>query len=136
MKNAVHQLPAVRQYMSLTPHTIGCDRSIADAHALMRAHHIRHLPVLEGGAVVGVVSERDLVLVSSLPGVDAGKVPVEEAMVEDVFFVSPDCPVAEVVETMIERKLGSALVGDQGHIAGVFTTIDALVVLHQLLERP
>ena len=132
----VRQFPAVRQYMSLTPHTIGCDRSIADAHQLMRAHHIRHLPVLDGGQVVGVVSERDLILVSSLPGVDAGKVPVEEAMVEDVFFVSPDAPVAEVVETMIQKKVGSALVGDETHIAGVFTTIDALVVLHELLERP
>ena len=61
--------------MSLTPYTIGCGRSIADAHDLMRAHHIRHLPVLDGGRVVGVVSERDLILVSSLPGLDARTVP-------------------------------------------------------------
>jgi acetoin utilization protein AcuB len=122
--------------MSLTPQTIGCDRSIGDAHQLMRAHHIRHLPVLDGGMVVGMVSERDLSLVSALPGVDPRVVPVEEAMTEDVFFVSPDAPIAEVVETMIEKKLGSALVGTEAHIAGVFTTIDALQVLHALLERP
>lgn len=122
--------------MSVTPYTIGRDRSIADAHDLMRAHRIRHLPVLEGGRVVGVVSERDLVLVSSLPGVDARTVPVEQAMVADVFIVSPDAPIAEVVETMIDRKVGSALVGTEERVAGVFTTIDALQALHVLLERP
>jgi len=122
--------------MSLTPQTIGCDRSIADAHELMRAHHIRHLPVLDAGRVVGIVSERDLILVSALPGVDARKVPVEEAMVEDVFLVDPDAPIAEVVETMIQKKLGSALVGTEDRIAGVFTTIDALEALHDLLEQP
>jgi acetoin utilization protein AcuB len=132
----VRQFPAVQQYMSLTPQTIACDRSIADAHALMRAHHIRHLPILDGGRVVGVVSERDLLLVSSLPGVDAREVAIEEAMVEDVFLVSPETPIAEVVETMIQKKVGSALVGTETHIAGVFTTIDALVALHELLERP
>jgi acetoin utilization protein AcuB len=132
----VRQFPAVRQYMTLAPHTIGCDRSIAEAHELMRTHHIRHLPVLDSGRVVGVVSERDLTLVSSLPGVDAGKVAVEEAMVEDVFVVDPDAPIAEVVETMIQKKVGSALVGAGDRIVGVFTTIDALLALHELLERP
>jgi len=102
----------------------------------MRTHHIRHLPVLDSGRVVGVVSERDLTLVSSLPGVDAGKVAVEEAMVEDVFVVDPDAPIAEVVETMIQKKVGSALVGAGERIVGVFTTIDALLALHELLERP
>ena len=134
--SAVRQFPTVGQYMSLTPYTTGCDRSISDAHQLMRAHQIRHLPVIDGGQVVGVVSERDLMLISSLPGVDATRVPVQEAMVEDVFVVPPEAPIAEVVETMIRRKLGSALVGTDTHIAGVFTTIDALLALHELLERP
>jgi len=132
----VRQFPAVRQYMSITPITIGHDRCIADAHQMMRAHGIRHLPVLAGGRIVGVVSERDLTLLSSLPGVNPGVVPVEEAMVEDVFLVPADAPIGEVVETMIERKLGSALVGTERHVEGVFTTVDALRALHALLERP
>jgi len=132
----VRQFPAVRQYMSITPVTIGVDRSIVDAHQTMRAHGIRHLPVLDGGRVAGVVSERDLTLLSSLPGVNPDAVPVEEAMVEDVFLVAADAPIGEVVETMIERKLGSALVGTERHVEGVFTTIDALRALHALLERP
>jgi acetoin utilization protein AcuB len=133
---AVRQLPAIRQFMSATPYTIGLGSSIAGAHETMRRHHIRHLPVLDGDRIVGVLSERDLILLTSLPGVDARALSVEEAMIEDVFIVSPDAPVAEVIETMMERKLGSALVGTNSHIAGVFTTIDALHALHALLERP
>src|SRR3569623_1642494 len=132
----VRQFPAVRQYMTLAPHTVGCDRSIAEAHELLRAHHIRHLPVLDGARVVGDVSERDLTLVSSLPGVDAGKVSVEEAMVEDVFLVDPDAPIAEVVETMIQKKVGSALVGAGDRIVGEITTIDTQLAQHELLEQP
>jgi len=45
-------------------------------------------------------------------------------------------PIAEVVETMIQKKVGSALVGAGDRIVGVFTTIDALLALHELLERP
>src|SRR3569832_507271 len=88
----VRQFPAVRQYMTLAPHTIGCDRTIAEAHELMRTHNIRHLPVLDSGRVVGVVSERDLTLVSSLPGVDAGKVAVEEAMSRTCSWSTPTRP--------------------------------------------
>jgi acetoin utilization protein AcuB len=60
--------------------------------------------------------------------------PVEEAMVEDVFIVDPDAPVGEVVEQMIARKLGSAVVCRDERVIGVFTTIDALRALHELLE--
>jgi CBS domain-containing protein len=43
--------------------------------------------------------------------------------------------VAEVVETMIERKLGSAVVTEDDRVVGVFTTIDALRALRDLLGR-
>jgi acetoin utilization protein AcuB len=75
-------------------------------------------------------------LIESLPDVNPDEVPVEDAMVQDVFTVSPDTPVAEAVETMIERKLGSAVVSENDRVVGVFTTIDALTALHRLLERP
>jgi acetoin utilization protein AcuB len=75
-------------------------------------------------------------LIESLPDVKPDEVPVEDAMVQDVFTVSPDTPVAEAVETMIERKLGSAVVSENDRVVGVFTTIDALTALHRLLERP
>jgi acetoin utilization protein AcuB len=132
----VRQFPVVRQWMTPSPLTIARDRSLAAARELMRAHDVRHLPVLAAAHLVGLLSERDLLLVESLPGVDPGAVRVEEAMVQDVFKVAPDDPIAEVVETMIERKVGSAVVMEGDHVVGVFTTMDALVALHERLEQP
>ncbi|HVY36374.1 MAG TPA: CBS domain-containing protein [Polyangia bacterium] len=132
----VRQFPVVRQYMTPSPHTIGPTRSLAAARRAMLEHHVRHLPVLNGGRVVGVLSERDLLLVETLLGVNPTDVHVEEAMVQEVFTVDPDAPVGEVVEQLIARKLGSAVVCRDDRVVGVFTTIDALRALHELLERP
>ena len=130
----VRQYPEIREYMTPSPHTIAPNRSLAAAGRLMREHHLRHLPVLDGGRIVGVVSERDLFLVESFPGVNPTDVRVEEAMVQDVFTVSPNMPLAEAIETMIDRKVGSAIVCEGDRVLGVFTTIDALRALHNLLE--
>ena len=67
----VHQYPTVREYMSASPVTIGAQRSLAAAEGVMREHGIRHLPALDGGQVVGLLSERDL----AAGGVDAAGQP-------------------------------------------------------------
>jgi acetoin utilization protein AcuB len=131
----VHQFPTVRQHMTASPHTISPHQPLTIARATMLSRQIRHLPVLDGGRIVGLISERDLLLVESLPGVNPTNVRVEEAMVQDVFTATPDEPVAEVVEMMVHRKLGSAVVVDGERVVGVFTTIDALRALTSLLER-
>jgi acetoin utilization protein AcuB len=84
---------------------------------------------------VGLLSQRDLLLVEAMPGVNPTEVRVEEAMVQDVFTVPRDAPIGEIVETMLTKKLGSAVVDDDGRVIGVFTTIDALRALHELLEH-
>src|SRR5690242_1905417 len=57
--------PTVDRYMTPSPHTIGQDEPLSAAHELMRAHSIRHLPVLEGRALVGLVSLGDLHLLET-----------------------------------------------------------------------
>jgi acetoin utilization protein AcuB len=121
--------------MTPGPHTITRRRSLSTAQELMRTQRIRHLPVLEAGQIVGLLSQRDLLLVETLPGVNPTDVRVEEAMVMDVVTVAPDAPVGEVVESMLERKIGSVVVTDGDRVVGVFTTIDALRALHELLEE-
>ncbi len=132
----IRQYPVVREFMTPSPLTVGRSSSLSSASQIMRKHHIRHLPVLNGGRIEGVLSERDLLLLETMPGVNPTIVRVEEAMVQDVFTVGPETPVGEAIEVMIDRKLGSAIVCDGEHVLGVFTTVDALRALHHLLERP
>lgn len=129
-------IPRVDEFMSRAPHTIGRDQPMSEAHAIMRTHGIRHLPVLHGGRLVGVVSDRDLHLVETLRDVDPAAVTVEEAMSPEPYVVTPDQPVDAVVAAMAERKLGSAVVMRQREVLGIFTTIDALRAFAAVLRTP
>lgn len=129
------EMPArtVADYMTFAPYTICAGQSMAEAHALMRTHKVRHLPVLRDGLLVGMVSVGDLHLLETLPDVEPLQVTVEEAMTRDPYVVSPDTPLAEVAREMSERKLGSAVVQDRGTVVvGVFTSVDGLRALADL----
>jgi len=130
----VHQYPVIRRFMTPAPHTIGRNQTLAVAERMMRDHDIRHLPVLEGGEIVGMLSHRDVLFVEALPGTRPAEILVEEAMVETVVSASPDTPLAEAVEEMARRKIGSTVVTEGGHVVGVFTTTDALNALAELLS--
>ena len=106
-----------------------------DAHKLMRQHNIRHLPVVSGHRLVGAVSQRDLAIMESLADVDPNEVPVEDAMTADVYTASPDAPLRDVASEMVSRKLGSAVIMDGAKVVGMFTTIDALQALVQVLSH-
>jgi acetoin utilization protein AcuB len=133
MKNPIPS--AVREYMTESPLTIGPQVSLAEGHAIMREHGIRHLPVMHGGKLVGMVTARDLVLVESLADFDPREVQVEEAMSEDVYAVAPDAPLRIVTAQMAERKLGSAVVVEAGKVIGVFTVTDACRALTFILSQ-
>lgn len=126
--------PRIDRHMTTSPYSIGQEQKLSQAHKLMRAHNIRHLPVLHGGKLVGVLSDRDLHLIESLRDVDPDSVLVEEAMSPTVYTVEPDAPLADVVREMAHHKYGCAVVAEAGKVVGVFTTIDAMRVLTDLLE--
>lgn len=127
-------IPSIQKYMTTSPHTIGDDQPMAVAHQLMREYKIRHLPVLHGAKIVGLVSDRDLNMVESLKDVDPRKVLVSEAMTQDPYLVSPDAALDEVVSTMAESKIGSAVVTQNGKVVGIFTTVDACRAFSDLLH--
>jgi acetoin utilization protein AcuB len=127
-------IPHVDKYMTLSPFSIGQEQALAQAHKLMRGHHIRHLPVLHGGRLVGLLSDRDLHLIETLRDVDPEKVTVEEAMTPEVYSISPKAPLDEVVREMAHHKYGCAVVEDNGKLVGVFTTVDAMRAFADLLE--
>ncbi len=125
----------VQEFMSVAPVVVASDRTLAEAHRLMRERNIRHLPVVDGGRLVGVVSQRDLYLLETLKGVDPGTETVREAMAPDPYAVPPDAPLEEVAAAMAERKYGSAVVVDRGSVIGLFTTVDALHALAAVVGR-
>ena len=125
----------VRKFMALGPRLISSGHTLAQAHQVMRQHNIRHLPVVDGGRLVGMVSQRDLYLLETLKGVDPTTEKVEEAMSPEPFAVEPDTPLDEVALAMAEHKYGSAVVVDQGAVVGLFTTVDALRALVALIRR-
>jgi acetoin utilization protein AcuB len=128
-----HKELTILDRMTPTPHLIGAEQSLKTAHEIMRAHEIRHLPVLHGGKLIGLLSLRDLHLVETLPGVDPETVSVEEAMSQDVYAVPPKTPLKAVVSEMASRKLGSVVVVEGMKVVGVFTTVDALELLAERL---
>jgi acetoin utilization protein AcuB len=120
----------VGAWMAASPHTIGDDQTLAQARERMRQFEVRHLPVLHGGHLVGVLSERDITLVESVSGVDLERTAVDEAMTEDPFAIGADASLAEVAGEMAKRRIGAAIVIEAGDRAiGVFTTTDALRAL-------
>lgn len=125
----------ISKWMTRTPHSVGKEQTLAVAHQLMRDHGLRHLPVLEGGKLVGILSQRDLYFLETIAGVNTAVDCVEDAMSLDVYSVGPDAPVDQVVANMAKHKYGCAVVCERGHVIGVFTTTDALQLLADRLRR-
>ena len=126
------QMPLIQKFMSPMPHTIGRDISLKEAMAMMREYRFRHLPVLDGGKLVGVLTDRDVKLVSAFKGSDA--MTVDEAMTPDPYVVAPDAGLDHVVAEMAEHKYGCAVIQQaNGKVVGIFTATDGLRVLSQEL---
>lgn len=127
--------PRIARYMTPCPETIGAKEPLAVAHEVMRSFGIRHLPVVEGRELVGVISQRDLYFIETLKGANPTEVSVEEAMTPSPFVVDPEASLARVVREMATQRYGCAMVVERGVVVGVFTTTDALRVLDNLLTE-
>ena len=118
--------------MTASPHTIGVEQTLSRASDLMRQHGIRHLPVLKGGELVGMLTERDVAVISAFKDVDPKKVLVEDAMSGMPYTVGPDALISEVAAEMAEKRYGSAIVVQNHKVVGVFTSVDACRVLAEV----
>jgi acetoin utilization protein AcuB len=126
--------PSMATYMTRSPHGIGVDQSLSTARSFMKKHEVRHLPVLSGGELVGVVSERDVALIDALSDADPERVSVEEAMSPSTYSVSPDTPLEEIARTMAEHKYGCAVAMKEGRVVGILTIVDVCRALAELLH--
>lgn len=124
-----YQPRTIAEVMTLAPYTVGRDQPLSVARSMFHDHHIRHLPVLDGGGLVGVVSDRDVAFVEALRDVDSATLLVEDAMSPSLYVVPPSALLVDVAAHMAEHSLGSVVVAEHDRIVGVFTTVDALRAL-------
>lgn len=127
-------VPEVGDVMTPGPHFVAATDTLAAAKDLMQEHGIRHLPVMRGNDLVGVLSDRDVNRALALRCAPPESIAVEDAMTADPYVVPPSTLLNVVARTMAERKVGSAVVLDRGAVLGVFTTTDALNALADSLE--
>lgn len=134
----MHPRPSIRSVMTPFPHSIDVEEPLEEARRMMEEHGIRHVPVKDGEALVGLVSDRDIKLVLGpyCGGTDAEDAPrVRHACVVDVFKAEMTTPLQWVVAEMARRRIGSALITKDGRLAGIFTATDACRCLAELLAN-
>lgn len=126
----------VEEFTTPDPITAKEDMTFDDLRQLMAEHGIRHLPVVRAGVVVGVISDRDVRLVSGLTDAEKLQVRAADIMAADPLTVSAAAPLDEVAYTMSESKVGSVIVNDEdGEFLGIFTATDALNALIEIVRR-
>ncbi len=103
--------------------TIDGDETLEKAARLMLEHGVRHLPVVDEGRLVGVLSERDLLSFRGYGGLQA---PVSTAMTKEPVTATPEESIAEVAKRMAARKLGCLPIVENERILGIITTTDLL----------
>jgi acetoin utilization protein AcuB len=133
-----------RDLMTPNPVTVSPQASIAEAWDLMRELDVRHLPVVQDFALAGVLSDRDLgyLDVARLLSEEGARglkrelsTPVVNVMKSDVVFVEPETDVGEVVELLIEHKVGALPVvePDTRAVIGIVSYIDVLRAVRDVL---
>lgn len=131
------RIPQLKTEMTPFPWWVDIDEPLLAARELMRRHKVRHLPVKNNGKLVSVITDRDFKFALDP---DLGLPPRESLRVRDVcvytaFIVDIDSRLEVVLDTMAERKIGSALVTRDGNLVGIFTSPDACRVLARLLRE-
>jgi acetoin utilization protein AcuB len=131
----------VRDLMTKTPRTVTPDTSVHEARALMQQRKIRHLPVLEHGRMVGIISDRLLRTVLPSPATSLSvwevnylldRLTVAEVMTHFVMTVTPETLASEAAGRMLGQKVGALPVVEDGRLVGILTRTDILRAFLQL----
>ena len=125
----------VRDVMSISPVTIPPSLSVQEAHTLMQQRMVRHLPVLQDGCLVGIVSDRDIRLVLPSPATSLAvwelrhlleKLTVGEMMTGFVMTTPPERLMTEAVGRMLGHRVGALPVVEDRRVVGILTRTDVL----------
>jgi acetoin utilization protein AcuB len=127
-------MPSVKRYMTREPFAITSTESLLRAKALMAGHSIRHLPVIDGEQLVGIVSDRDVDVVDVIPGTNLECIEVARVMGPPI-VVSGEDPIDEVSELMAKQRRDCVVVNGDHGVVGIFTATDALQALADFVRR-
>lgn len=125
----------VRDWMTKEVVWVSGATSLREAAELMKVRKIRHLPVMDGKQLMGIVTDRDLrrampAQVKSLEGHDSqnelNKVCVRDIMTARVVGVSPDVSIPKAAGLMYRNKIGCLPVLDEEALVGIITESDIL----------
>jgi CBS domain-containing protein len=121
--------------MSRPPRSVAADIPVAHAAGLMRSEGIRHVLVMDGDVLVGVVSDRDVrgLRLTSEPTLSP-HAPVATVMSQPPITVDAETPLTEAARTLLEDRIGAVVVLESGRPVGIFTRSDALEALLAVVE--
>jgi len=124
----------VRDVMTAEATTLQRNDKLTLADDVMRLGRIRHLPVLdENGQLAGILTQRDLFRGALAKALGYGEraqrqlmdtLVVKEVMTSEVITTTPDTPLAEAAQVLIERKIGCLPVVEAGRLVGIITEAD------------
>lgn len=120
--------------MTPTPKSVGPEMPVVKAQELMAQNKIRHLPVMVGNRVVGLLSDRSVKAAAcSKWGADFV---VKEIMMPQPYVVRPTAALDQVLTQMMKYKYGSVIIQEKGgEVVGIFTSVDAFWLLRQILRE-
>ncbi|HWR72537.1 MAG TPA: CBS and ACT domain-containing protein [Nitrospirota bacterium] len=130
----------VTDWMTKKVITVGPDDSISDALALMKENCIKHLPVLKGGKLKGIISDRDIkeFSPSKATSLDVyeihyllARAKVRDSMKTRVITTSPDTPVEEAALVLMDRAVGCLPVMEDDKLVGIISDRD---IYHALVD--
>jgi acetoin utilization protein AcuB len=128
----------VGKRMTRNPKTVSPDDPLSFAARILREHRFHHLPVVEGGRLVGILSDADLRNASygTMPaeGGTAEDLPVREAMRTEVWSVTPDDSVEDALLILTREKFGALPVLSGDRLVGIITRADLLNAFVDILD--
>ncbi len=131
----------VREIMMGSPVTLKPEDSLALANDVISLGRIRHIPVVDDGRLVGILTERDLIgtaasqifgLKQKNKSVLLKSVLIKEVMKKRVVTVKPETPIKDVAHLMADKKIGCVPVVSEGTLVGLVTTTDILRYVESL----
>jgi acetoin utilization protein AcuB len=127
-----HHKSQVQDYMTENPYVISPETSLVDAYSLMFEKEVRRLPVVQGQALVGIITLSDIQRNAPLMLAEAAistrlemaTSTVGDVMTSDPITVAPDDTIQEAAECMMDNQVSGLPVVENDHVVGILTESD------------